>query len=453
MKTYVYMHDGKIWRPKLDVNSRGFYEEELEKIKQNPNIKVDRVICIEEELEKYHLKVSEENPMGLSEEVRSYDLWKKEYDDKFLRGFPLPVKIKNSSEYKNKLKEELDRYINCLNRPAFIYEDGLLEFVENERNLILNILDHSKSIEEIETEIIQILSLFKDNSFFVSDLDTSYAFRGIAPFADLQSGGYAVNYKKMLDTRLTFYRARIKKPGDSRDISEVKDMLHLPYDLREKAKESRFSNAGLPGLYLGTTTYICSKECRWNGIDDLYASIFTPNSRGKKLRVLNLVISPALIGGIYVYKDNPETRHKLQNAMLKIFPLVLATSFTVEEETEEKDHYIISQLLMRAAHKCNIDGIAYLSMQGENELQYPQGVNLALPGDDITEAKQYSEKCSGFDVSKPVLYRNQSGGNKESYINENFKRFSATIEMDGKRENYKNTNFGRFDDYLASINW
>ena len=92
-------------------------------------------------------------------------------------------------------------------------------------------------------------------------------------------------------------------------------------------------------------------------------------------------------------------------------------NFTVEKEEEYKYHYLLSQSLMRVANKCGIDGIAYLSMQGEDEFQFPQGVNLAIPATDISENRRYSEKCEGFEISKPVKYQGQEEKNAQSYIN------------------------------------
>ena len=85
-----------------------------------------------------------------------------------------------------------------------------------------------------------------------------------------------------------------------------------------------------------------------------------------------MTISQALINGIYERirddnNDNGRTLCKLQNAMLKIFPLVIATSFSVESEEEMKYQYLLSQALMRVANRNGIDGIAYLSMKGIDE--------------------------------------------------------------------------------------
>lgn len=38
-------------------------------------------------------------------------------------------------------------------------------------------------------------------------------------------------------------------------------VLHTPYNLRSKVSTSRYSIAGYPSLYLGTSLQLCCKEC------------------------------------------------------------------------------------------------------------------------------------------------------------------------------------------------
>lgn len=457
MKTYLLEANGEIWKPKLHKNQRGYYREEIESIlKEHKNL---NVICIEDELEKYGLDGSAYNFYGLYEEVFRYKLWNDAYQDKNIKGFSLPITVNTNDEYRKTLGNTLSEYIDHLNRPAFVYDKKTLEFIKNECKLILEIIDNLiNGNDQCASKMIEnLLSPFKEEPFFISELDKSYSFRGLAPFCELQRKRDGI-FSEMMDKELTFYRVRTKKECDKEHIIDKEHMFHLPYNLRDKAGSMRFSVAGLPGLYLGTTTYMCSKECKWNGTDKLYASVFVPNSIGKKLKILNLTISQALINGVYnKICCNYTIRRKIQNAMLKIFPLVIATSFSVNSDEKVKYQYLLSQALMREANKNGIDGISYLSMKGENEFQYPQGVNLAIPAVDISEKNNYSEKCTGFSVSKPVMYAGQVGKKEASYINHIYKKqdsngiesYLAKLNMDGKKEFYGDTVWGKFDDFLV----
>lgn len=459
VKTYIHINkkNGEI----LSRNRRGFYCKEKEKLIKEYGFKESDFLCVENEVEKYHLKDFMKKSFGLKDEMYNFWLWNSAYNENNINGFSLPCKVETNAEYRAELEKILMQYIECLNKPPFIYS-GILNDIEQECSWLIKALDYliEGENEKAENLIERVVDLLDIDSFFVSELDKSYSFRAIAPFATLQNVEYNKVYKKMMEENLTFFRVRTKQSSSLNNITNVEQMLHLPYNLREKAVSSRFSSAETPSLYLGTSSYICSKECKWNGIDEMYVSVFVPNSRGKKFKILNLTISQALINGIYnrnLKDDNNQIRYKLQNDMLKIYSLVIATSFSVEKQEETKFEYLLSQTLMKVVSKRGIDGIAYLSMKGENEFQYPQGVNLVIPATDISSDKPYSEKCDGFNVSEPVLYLKQKCNKKKSYVNEIFGPHddiigSVTPKMviDGEQKPYSTTEFGEFDNYLVS---
>lgn len=450
MKTYLYSYAGEVYGPAMKVNIRGYREEELQSLSIPENAKV---ICIEDEIQKYHL--DKEANIMMSEECNAYRTWSDAYNDRYINGFHLPIKVKNNDEYRSKLRDTLDKYVEHLKRPAFVYKDGFCDSVETICQQVLHILDDLLQHNYLKAEetMKQMLTLFQQDDFLINNLDSSYAFRGIAPYPELHNNGQ-YDYEPMLKSPLTFFRARTIKKEETQKIDELTHMLHLPHSMRDKASDMRFNKAGVPGLYLGTTSYVCSKECGWNSCEeDLYVSAFVPNDQGKKLKILNLVISQALINGM----GSRDNGGELQLSMLKVFPLVIATSFDVSEKGD-KDQYLLSQLLMNTANQNGIDGIAYLSAKGEDEFQYPQGVNLAIPVTDISEQKQYSEKCKAFDVTKPVRYEGQEGKERKSYINTVYKQyyengtvnFASKVDINGKLQFYGDTFYGKFDDFIVA---
>lgn len=465
MKTYLVIENGEICRPKSKKNPRGFYEEEIEMMKKNKKFSDNvKLICIEEEIEKYHLIASEHNKYLSDESVKSYMTWVEAYMDNNLNGFTVPIKVENNHEYREKLENVFKQYKAYLNRPAFVYIEGLLDCIEEETKEIIVALDYliNDNEDAADATLSKMLDLFRNDPFIVNNLDNSYSFRGLAPFEDLHSEGYDKKYEKMMDTELTFFRTRTKNKNDKKvKICDIGDILHLPYNLKHKASSMRFSIKGVPGLYLSTTTYACSKECNWNkDEEDLYASVFIPNQKGKALKILNLTISQALINGVSNRMSSDPRREALQVSMLKIFPLVIATSFSVSTEENIKYQYLLSQALMRVAEKKGIDGIAYFSMKGEDEFEFPQGVNLAIPATDISDRNLYSEKCWDFEISKPKPYSEvciQECQSKKSYINSIYTKynecgmesFTAKMEIDGKLKFYGDTDYGKFDNYLT----
>lgn len=410
-------------------------------IETNDELKGAKIYFIEEELKKYipNVNMNSKGFLDTKEEYQ-YKMWHDLYINRNINVHTLPRKVETNADYEEKLFIELDAFLHKLQKPPFVYEINLISTVKKNCDTIKTIFTSLKNKDQVNAETLlkEMLQGFTEESFFYSDLDKSYAFRGLAPFPELHTEitGADVRYERNMKTPLTFFRVRTKKPDDTCDISSLEDIVHLPYKKKDKASRMRFSTTGIPCLYLGVTSFVCAQECRWKigDIDDMYVSVFVPNDKGKKLKILSLTFSQALINGIQHNKKSKDIAMKLQSDMIKLYPLLLSISFTVAENNRKtKYEYLISQCLMKIMHEVGIDGIAYLSAQGENEFQYPQGVNLALPAYDISDSKQYSKYCSMFEISKPIKFENQNSlqdcSDAKSYINTIYKNTCLMIVM------------------------
>lgn len=376
--------------------------------------------------------------------------------DKNINGFSLPIEIDKDKDYIKKLKIIFYNYINYIkNKKAFEEYIGIADQIEE---ITQNILDAMKKyyIGDITYACKLIKELLEkyiliENDFFVSELDKSYAFRGIAPFVNLRYNYH--DYKEQMNYELSFFKGRIEK------VDKREDMIHIPLDKRSVISTQRFSIAGVPCIYLGTTSYVCWIELSKPREDKFNVSAFKFNKEGKRLRILNLVISEGIINGICNIKDeNYDVRCNLQKSMLRIWPLVCATSFHIKENNRNfKSEYIISQLIMMSLKELNIDGISYLSKRAKDEFQYPQAINLALP---VFETKNlgYGRICNKFELTTPSnfnLYLKLKGKSTtiiESYINHVYHKteFNANIYYDNENRLYQDTPFARYDNYLVS---
>ena len=456
---FLLKYKNEIYSLPCNVNKRGFTLDEAISTAKCQGWEEYELICIREEIRKYNLQGDLQYKDILPTEVYEYKTWYDAYMDNNINGFSLPTTVKTNECYIKCLKCKLEEYCEVISKPAFVYEDGLINEVKNTCSQILDVL---KSLIKDEREdallkLKNIIGSFINNRFFVSTLDESYSFRGIAPFMDLRSQNYDDIYHKMSEENLCFFRVRTDKKSNSECISEKKHIVHLPYSMKEKASAMRFSKEEVPCLYLGTTSFVCGNECKWDSQnEDMYASAFIPNEEGKKLKVLNLTISQALINGIYNrgVEDDSTIRRELQISMIKIFPLVIATSFSITQDKRDKKYeYLISQMLMEIINEFGIDGIAYLSMQGSDEFQYPQGVNLALPAIDISEKRPYSKYCEMFNMTLPYRFEEQDGEENESYINKIYNKpdsFASKIKINNDLIFYGETPYGKFDNWLVS---
>ena len=467
--------NGEAWIPDTQYHQyqrKGFtFAEAQALIETDGRFEGAKIYFIEDELKKY-IPNFDMNYRGFldTKEEYQYKMWHDLYMNKNIKVDKIPQKVEINADYEKKLFLVLDSFLKKLQKPPFIYNTNLINTVKKNCDAVKAIFTSLKEGHQSEAEVLlkEMLQYFTEGSFFYGDLDKSYAFKGVAPFPDLHMKKVGIDYENMMKTSLTFFRVRTKKPDSTCDIASLEDIVHLPYRKKNKASIMRYSNIGIPCLYLGVTSFICAKECQWKigNTDDMYASVFVPNDKGRKLKIFDLTYSQHLINGMS-FKQTPNSE-KWQSDMLKLYPLLFSISFTVnEEDRKTKYEYLISQCLMKVMHEVGIDGIAYLSAQGENEFQYPQGVNLALPAYDISDSKQFSEYCSAFEISKPVKFDNQDSVESKSYINTIYKRylfdddndgdnnkfenFTSTVSQNGKSIYYGETVFGKFDNYLCSL--
>lgn len=400
MGLYVFINNNTLKYTRKDgYNPIPFTSEDLKYVNTDSNFKIIDIV----------------NDLGLNvkkNELDSYQTqqeilysWICRFKDNNINGFNLPIAINKNDEYLTTLKRKFKGFITALDTPAFRHENNLINDVTDICEKIIECYKIASHDSESSLAIMRsIIKRFFDNEFLLCDLGQSYAFRGIAPFSKLHHTGYDIMYQKMMNEPLDFYRIR---SGNS-VLSKKEDMLHIPYSKSNLVSEQRFSIKGRPCLYLGTSTYDCWMECRNPKLDTVFISGFRPNKKGEKLKILNLAISEYLIDGIYQKEldkcDSME--HHLQNEMIRIFPLVMASSFLVKDDklNRKKVEYIIPHLIMNSLHACGFDGIAYLSKRANMDIQYPCAVNIALPAYDVCDNQEYSDICNCFTVTPPMKY-------------------------------------------------
>lgn len=419
-------------------------------------------------------RLSEEMYKQLMEDDDIRNAVKKDYEerDKNINGFQIPFIADNNEDYEEKLKEKLSAFKKEINRPAFEKEGNLISDVNNICDKVIDAFDAVKSGKSKEAEKIvsEILEDYKKYPFAVSELDKCYAFRGIAPFEELRPDwGNENTYGNMLSGDLSFFRARVVKEKEK--INELNEINYLPYSKRLLSKDMRFSSKGKVCLYLGTTSYVCSEECRWNKEDNLYLSSFKFNEKGKRLKILNLVVLQALINGMIPRDKDDLLQKDLHNSMIRIFPLVIATMFTIKTSDKDREEkycetikyeYLLSQVLMNVLQKEGIDGVAYLSRQGKDDFQYPQMVCLAIPVTGINSENEYGDLINCYEMTKPVLANDKMYGEKKSYINEKWpmylkrderENFNAKVYYEEQDIFYQETPFSKIDDHMVNLKY
>lgn len=372
-------------------------------------------------------------------------------NDRNINSVSLPIKIENESEYISKIKNIYDEYINELSEKVFREDDNgaLLKQIKSICRDIYNILkdlcnkkDNEKNCYDRLAEILNELNKCR---VFTQEFDLSYAVRGVYHEDDCQDS-------------ISLYRIRKGK------VSKKGGMYHKPCN-DIKYDNNRFDIEGYPCLYLGTTSLVCYWET--NEPSDFSISVYKPNEKGKKLKILNLAISKELINGFSNINIYPEDVY-IQKEMLKIFPLVIATSITVSGNHEARPEYELSHLIMKYMEENGTDGIAYLSTKGRDGFQFPYGVNIAFPAIEKSQVYEgYGKILEYFVIGNPIYIPDKtewdrilsSNEGKNTYILKHFcspcieglPNYTANINMPNRESIcYPDSAFAALDKYLEA---
>ena len=189
-----------------------------------------------------------------------------------------------------------------------------------------------------------------------------------------------------------FYRMR----ESNEQLTERKEIFHVPFNLRRKINTQRYSIPGLPCLYLSSSVYTCWKEMNKPIIQNLFVSKFELNDQSM-LKILNFsMVDPKRLfykdkehefrGDSLMYIERLSSEMKI--AALVLWPLIYSCSIKGSSTYDYyKPEYIIPQLILQWVRKNdNINGIAYLSIDLDSKNIDPYlCINYVFPAIDTSD--------------------------------------------------------------------
>lgn len=368
-----------------------------------------------------------------------------------LNDYKLPIKINLDSEYYETLSGKLNDYLKEIHKTKGIDSNTVKQTEENIKLIKESIICYfDADIASAKMKVMHILKKYEKNPFVISNIDDSYAFRGLSKLISIQMQGCDEIYSLNDQLPLTFFKARI---GSHR--FDKGEFLHIPFRKRGNVSTQRFSIAGVPCMYFGISSYVCWLELGRPADGEFnVASYKLP----KSIRILNLAITQHLINGTsnIKFSKSPETALAYCKSMIEVLPLVIAISFQVKEQNRVfKTEYIVSQLIMQCLKELKVDGVAYISKQvSDDTLGYTHAVNLAIPMKNNI-GKEFSELAYEIEFSEPVnlaeflKLSRMPTLSKSAYVN-HYEDFNGKIEMVGEIVEYTNTIFSNFDDFLVN---
>lgn len=163
-------------------------------------------------------------------------------------------------------------------------------------------------------------------------------------------------------------------------VTDRRDMFHIPFSKRHLVNAQRYSVAGLPCLYLGSSLYVCWLEMDKPDFDKLYISSYTSEEEGSK--ILDFT-SELLYSPYYGIVDDDKIPYLTKMAYICLMPLFYACNFKKNKDsTSFTQEYIIPNLLMQwisRRGKSNIVGIAYRSTKMVRTNNGDKSINVVLP--------------------------------------------------------------------------
>ncbi|WP_258963908.1 hypothetical protein [Klebsiella pneumoniae] len=196
-------------------------------------------------------------------------------------------------------------------------------------------------------------------------------------------------------------------------LASRRDMFHIPFNQRHLVRAQRFSVAGLPCLYLGTSLYICWREMDKPDFDKLYISAYKIDENDDSM-VLN-------IGPDFLYKKRSILESKRRNrydfntklSYLALWPLIIACNYLKKYDNASFiQEYIIPNLLMQWISRNSdedVVGIAYRSTKLPANALGSRGINVVLPPKVRYEEMAKNEFCPNlakiFKFTLPVSWQ------------------------------------------------
>lgn len=331
------------------------------------------------------------------------------------------------------VKKDIDYYDDLCKKYNSLYKDAMTsgadadslkiikKYSEKIRKAIRNY--YAGKISNSHRILQNLVRDVMDNSLAVSPINDSYAF--LRASAEIQ-----------------FFRARVNEKVTS---YAPKDMLHVPFSMRGKASNNRFSIPGIPSLYLCNSSYACWLEM---GCPPDYKFNVSPFLLDGSQRVLNLAV--ATRKQFFLDEWDEERVH----CWLKLIMLMIATSYTIEEDNRAfKSEYIISQSLSLASKELGLDGVIYYSKRVDDEA-FANAAKCVALFTDYKKGKEYSEICKRIKVNDSynfALYKHlgQVDRNPEYEFYALAKTGEAVNIGTYKRQfSYAGTEFCAFDKFL-----
>lgn len=304
--------------------------------------------------------------------------------------------------------------ISDFNAKCDSFKDTLKDYIVSNNNwLSLRVKNRLKVIQSLQDGITKCLECYLSGD--IKSAYDSFELMLKPKHISQQIEKICIPLSKVCNRQTPLYRVR----RSDTPLSKRKDIFHIPFTHRHLVRAQRYSVAGLPCLYLGTSLYICWREMDKPDFDKLYISSFTTASDDDKSLLLNLSADLLYKTSLRLRKKGappPKEEYSISTMLsyLSLWPLIIACNYLKEHsDASFIQEYIVPNLLMqwisRDINSNNIIGIAYRSTKLPANTDSERGVNIVLPPkasyEDMKEYDFCPELSDLFEFTPPVSWQ------------------------------------------------
>lgn len=362
--------------------------------------------------------------------------------NKLLNGKWLHQPFSTRSEFTSYRDDIEDRFENFINR---IYK------FKNQGNVESYFFEKKSEMKEVCSILLNVIDAYlKGNAGEAYDKIDDF-FNAPIIRSNLRFLIRTLKSNHLADGTQNLYRVRCS----DLDLKRRGEMFHIPFDKRERVGTQRYSIAGLPCLYLGTSLYVCWQEMGKPELNRLYLSRIKPV---EEVGVLNLAYSLETLrestDELFSRPTNEDNIEE-QTAFIVLFPLLMACTYNRKfSHANFHEEYIVPNLLLQwiSKEKSIVSGISYFSTKTKQLRHHNLGVNYVFPPNrsEVQTVGFCPELSRNFHLSKPVSWQLLSTiNNSQKVVNDKFV-LNDDLDEDMIR-NYRLTKFYEMETMIDQL--
>jgi hypothetical protein len=343
----------------------------------------------------------------------------------------MPYTIPDDSNY----QKELEAKLNC-----FI---GIIDSLSENND------DFSVFLTKFKETYTSIISAIKDtiNEYLAGNYGRAYTIFSEALDKE-EFSKYFNKLREPIDHNFPLYRTRLSDES----IDKKEEIFHIPYNKRHLIKPQRYSLAGVPCLYLGSSLYVCWLEMDKPDLNKLYLSRFQIEKECS-ISVLNLAHP---YGQIISGQTEDMTLDNLCN-IFSVFPLILACSFKKQHKNAHFNiEYIIPNLLLEwVNNNQDVQGIKYRTTKDKSTKNTKLMFSYVFPATsklDFNSTDKYNQELIDiFSFTEPVSWQLLSTTMPPSLIITTPPNITSINQMMQNNDYYGSTSFGQNEERLNTV--